>query len=168
MHLSAKKKGKRTSLWLYPASATTRSMRRSPNAIVVPMPFPPFCVPTFPSRCIRRGYGVPRIPPRLGRLPHYLLHTFQRQRLFHPLASSLLDASSPYRLPLCTVASDGRIAKSSFGYDGKHLPNLTSNLGDPLMRIFLRISAQMRLRSLARSPSQVRLSAVMWMSAVPT
>src|ERR1700757_5307521 len=44
-------------------------------------------------------------------------------------------------------------------YDGKHLPKATSSLGDPLMRMRLRSSAHSRLRSFARKPSHVSLSA---------
>jgi len=51
--------------------------------------------------------------------------------------------------------------------DGKHLPKATSSLGDPLIRIFRRTSAHSRLRSFARNPSHVSLSAVSRRSGVP-
>src|SRR5262245_38551416 len=52
-------------------------------------------------------------------------------------------------------------------HEGKHLPKARSNRGDPLMRIFLRSRAQTRLRSFARKPSHVRLSAVTAIPASP-
>ena len=52
-------------------------------------------------------------------------------------------------------------------HDGKHLPNATSSFGDPLMRILLRSKAHKRLRSFARKPSHVSLSAVTRRSASP-
>lgn len=54
------------------------------------------------------------------------------------------------------------------GHAGKHLPKATSSLGDPLMRIFRRKIAQSRLRSFARNPSHVSLSAVSRRSGVPS
>lgn len=44
-------------------------------------------------------------------------------------------------------------------HDGKHLPKATSGVGDPRMRMRLRSKAQRRLRSFARKPSHVSLSA---------
>src|SRR5262249_48639330 len=52
-------------------------------------------------------------------------------------------------------------------YEGKHLPKAISNFGDPLMWIFLRSSAHSRLRSFARKPSHVSLSALTRRSASP-
>jgi hypothetical protein len=45
-------------------------------------------------------------------------------------------------------------------HDGKHLPKATSSFGDPLMRMRRRNKAHSRLRSFARKPSHVSLSAV--------
>ena len=53
-------------------------------------------------------------------------------------------------------------------HDGKHLPKATKNRGEPFMRTFRRKSAQRRFLSFAKNPSQVRLSAVMRRSGVPT
>ena len=58
------------------------------------------------------------------------------------------------------LINDGR-------YEGKHLPKATSSFGEPLMRIRLRNSAHSRLRSFARKPSHVSLSAVTLRSASP-
>src|SRR5215471_1788951 len=52
-------------------------------------------------------------------------------------------------------------------HDGKHFPKASSNRGDPLIRIFRRSKAQTRLRSFARKPSHVWLSAVTTISALP-
>ncbi len=55
----------------------------------------------------------------------------------------------------------------SRNHDGKHLPNATSSFGEPLMRIFLRSKAHSKLRSFARKPSHVSLSAVTLRSDLP-
>src|SRR6516162_4768870 len=52
-------------------------------------------------------------------------------------------------------------------YEGKHLPKATSSRGEPLIRILRRNKAHSSLRSLARKPSHVSLSAVMRRSASP-
>jgi len=52
-------------------------------------------------------------------------------------------------------------------YEGKHLPKATSRRGEPLIRILRRHKAHKRLRSLARKPSHVSLSAVTRRSASP-
>src|SRR5215831_13243648 len=52
-------------------------------------------------------------------------------------------------------------------HDGKHFPKASSSRGDPLIRIFRRSKAQTRLRSFARKPSHVWLSAVTTISALP-
>src|SRR5438874_12180612 len=80
----------------------------------------------------------------------------------------------PFPLP-CTVLSSrivrlrsgSRLVVNHLSHDGKHLPKATSSLGDPLMRIFLRSKAHSRLRSFARNPSHVSLSAVTRRSASP-
>jgi hypothetical protein len=46
------------------------------------------------------------------------------------------------------------------GYEGKHKPKAINSRGDPLNRIFRLSNAQSRLRSFARKPSHVSLSAV--------
>jgi hypothetical protein len=43
----------------------------------------------------------------------------------------------------------------SWDHDGKHLPNATTSLGEPLMRIRWRSKAHSRPRSFARKPSYV-------------
>ncbi len=53
-------------------------------------------------------------------------------------------------------------------YDGKQLPNATSSFGDPLKRILRRTKAQNKLRSFAKNPSHVALSAVSRKSAFPS
>src|SRR5262249_32566821 len=50
--------------------------------------------------------------------------------------------------------------ESRADHDGKHFPNASNSLGEPLRRIFLRSKAQTRFRSLARKPSQVLASAL--------
>src|SRR5262249_51045828 len=59
------------------------------------------------------------------------------------------------------------VLHGTFVYDGKHLPKAISNFGEPLMRMRLRSSAHSRLRSFARNPSHVSLSAVTRRSALP-
>lgn len=54
----------------------------------------------------------------------------------------------------------GTVIQFMARHDGKHFPKAISSFGDPLMRIFRRRSAHSRLRSLARNPSHVSLSAV--------
>src|SRR5262249_54948780 len=55
---------------------------------------------------------------------------------------------------------DGLDQQLAPAQDAKHLANARSHRGEPFNLIFRRISAQARLRSLARNPSHVRLSAV--------
>src|SRR5262249_54026354 len=85
---------------------------------------------------------------------------------------------SPIARPVIRVFISG--CRASFGgivitslkgqrlhHDGKHFPNASNNRGEPLIRIFLRSKAQTRLRSFARNPSHVSLSAVTAISASP-
>src|SRR5438445_6756281 len=68
----------------------------------------------------------------------------------------------------CTSRSDSHSAAGRLicpSQNGKHLPNATSSFGEPFKRMRLVSSAHTRLRSLARKPSQVLLSAVTQRSA---
>src|SRR5262249_48387400 len=65
------------------------------------------------------------------------------------------------------LLSESRLVVNNRSHEGKHLPKATSNLGDPLMRTPLRSRPHSRLRSFARKPSHVSLSAVTRRSASP-
>jgi hypothetical protein len=68
-----------------------------------------------------------------------------------------MSVALPSQLPLLPRREKGLM---SVLYDGKHLPKARSKRGDPLIRILRRRNAHTMLFSLARKPSQVRLSAV--------
>ena len=53
----------------------------------------------------------------------------------------------------------GRVEIPIVVHEGKQRPKARRSRGEPLMRILRRKSAQSKLRSLARNPSQVELSA---------
>jgi hypothetical protein len=77
-----------------------------------------------------------------------------------PTASSALELSS--RSPTQAISEANRCL-----HDGKHLPKASNSRGDPLIRRRRRSNAHSKLRSFARKPSQVSLSAVTRRSAAP-
>src|SRR6185369_8651294 len=91
-------------------------------------------------------------------------------RLKPPALSNRLLRREPQRAQrselksLCSLCLCGSLLPL---HDGKHLPKANNNLGDPLSRIFRLSSAHTRLRSFARKPSHVLLSAVTCRSAFP-
>src|SRR5262249_55446041 len=74
----------------------------------------------------------------------------------HPIRLVARSCDIPWLTPGITNLH----CQSHIHHDGKHFPKASSNRGDPLMRIFRRSKAQTRLRSFARKPSHVWLSAV--------
>src|SRR5438105_11836767 len=88
----------------------------------------------------------------------------EKQRLRQPARST---APAQSGRSASHFSFQNELVVCNIAHEGKHLPKATSNFGDPLMRILLRSSAHSRLRSFARKPSHVSLSAITCRSATP-